>query len=106
MGWESRERGGPYYTRSEKVGGRVVREYLGGGVLGLLAAQADAEARQKREEEAARWRAEKEDLEALDACVEELSEAAETLVRAVLVAAGYRQHKRGEWRKKRGIGQP
>ncbi len=101
-----KERGGPYYTRSKKVDGRVVREYLGGGTLGLLAAQADAEARHVREKEAVRWRAEKEDLEALDAPVEELSEAAETLARAVLLASGYRQHKRGEWRKRRGTQTP
>jgi hypothetical protein len=31
--WERRERGGLYYTRSRKEGGRVIREYVGGGIL-------------------------------------------------------------------------
>jgi len=43
MGWEKRARGGPYYTSSRKVGGRVVREYVGGGMLGHLAALQDAQ---------------------------------------------------------------
>lgn len=100
--WESRERGGLYYTRSRKVNGRVVREYVGGGVLGELAARMDAEERLQREEDAEAWRDEREHLESLDEPLEELCEAAEVLAYAALVAAGYHQHKRGEWRKRRG----
>ena len=100
--WENRERGGLYYTRSRKVGGRVVREYVGNGPLAELVARMDALERRRREEEAEAWREEKERLEALEGPVEELCEAAEVLARAALVVAGYRQHKRGEWRKRRG----
>ncbi len=101
--WERRERGGLYYTRSRKEGGgRVVREYIGGGVLGEFAAQQDAEKRRIRKEEAATWREERKSMEALDKPVEELCRAAEILSRAVFVAAGYHQHNRGEWRKRRG----
>ena len=99
--WERRERGGLYYTRSRKKGGRVIREYVGGGILGELAAQLDAEERQRREEEASQ-RQERERLEALAASVEELCETAEVIARAALVASGYHRHNRGEWRKKRG----
>ncbi len=104
--WERRERGGLYYTRSRKEGGRVVRGYIGGGILGELAAQMDAEDRRRREEEAAAWKEEREQMEALEALVEELCEAAEVLAKAALVAAGYHQHKRGEWRKRRGYQSP
>ena len=104
--WERRERGGLYYTRSKKVNGKVVREYVGGGVLGELAARMDTLERLQREEEAAAWKEEREQMEALEAPVEELCEAAELLAKAALVAAGYHQHKRGEWRKKRGNQNP
>ena len=99
--WERRKRGGLYYTRSRKVGGRVIREYVGGGILGELAARMDAEDRRRREEEAARRSEEREHLETLCAPVEELCDAAEVIARAALLASGYHQHNRGEWRKKR-----
>ena len=97
--WERRERGGLYYTRSRKEGGRVLREYVGGGVLGELAARTDEIERRERERAAAD-REERKMLEALDAPLTEAWEATETLFRAALVAAGYRQHNRGEWRKR------
>jgi hypothetical protein len=99
--WERRERGGLYYTRSRKENGRVVREYVGGGILGELAAQMDAERRQLREAEKAAQREEREHLDALVAPLEKLCEAAEIITRAALVASGYHQHNRGEWRKRR-----
>lgn len=102
MGWETRERGGRYYTRSRKVGGRVVREYVGGGPAGELAAAEDAAARGRRAEEAAALRTiEERDAAALDVLAE-LGALLEGLAAALLVGAGYRRHKRGEWRKRRG----
>jgi hypothetical protein len=101
MAWEKRERGGLYYTRSRKVNGQVVREYVGGGVLGELAARMDAADRQGREEEKAAWREERERLEGLVGLVDELCQDVETLAQATLLAAGFRRHNRGEWRRKR-----
>ncbi len=100
--WERRERGGLYYTRSRKENGRVVREYVGGGVLGELAARMDAEDRRRRQEEAAAWREERKRLEELAGVVDELCEGIEAIARAALLAAGFRRHKRGEWRRPRG----
>jgi hypothetical protein len=99
--WEGRERGGLYYTRSRKEGGRVIREYVGGGLLGELAARMDTEKRRRREQEKASRREERERLDALVAPVEELCEAAEVIARAALIASGYHRHNRGEWRKRR-----
>jgi hypothetical protein len=100
--WEKRERGGLYYTRSRKEGGRVIREYIGTGPLGELAAKTDALKRHRHVEEAKAWREECEGLEAIDKALGELYEAVEILARATLLAAGYHQHNRSEWRKKRG----
>ena len=63
MGWETRERGGWYYTRSKWVNGRVTREYVGTGALGKVAALDDELERLQKEEENARWRKERERLE-------------------------------------------
>ena len=100
--WERRERGGLYYTRSRKEGGRVVREYIGGGVLGEIAALQDEYERRRREEGFALWKEERQRLEDLMVPLDELCEAAEVLAHAALVVAGYRRHNRGEWRKSRG----
>jgi hypothetical protein len=97
VGWDK----GRYYTRSKRVNGRVVRDYYGAGPAAELAAQMDAINRADREAERAAWRAERAEMEALDAGVRELDELADLLARAALLAEGYRQHKRGKWRRKR-----
>src|SRR4051794_28435895 len=97
MGWETRERGGPYYTRSRRLDGRVIREYVGAGPFAELAAAMDALKRCQRDEEAAYWKGERERLEREAVFLRELEEAAEVLARATLVASGYHRHK-GEWR--------
>jgi hypothetical protein len=96
MGWE---RG--YYYRVRKVNGRVVREYVGAGRAAVLIAQLDKLDREKRAIERAQQKAARASLDALDALFAKLNEVANLLARAALLAAGYRQHKRGEWRKKR-----
>jgi hypothetical protein len=96
MAWE---RG--YYYRSRKVGGRVVREYVGAGEVAELVARMDAIERERREAERAARRTERAELHALDASLDRMCQEAELLARAALVTAGFRQHQRGEWRKAR-----
>jgi hypothetical protein len=96
MGWE---RG--YYYRVRKVQGRVVREYVGRGRVAELTARLDGLERQKRERERAERQAERAEREALDSPLKELNDLADLLACAALLAAGYHQHKRGEWRKRR-----
>jgi hypothetical protein len=102
MGWDK----GRYYTRSRKVNGRVVREYLGAGPIAALAAQLDAAEREKRRLDALALAQEKGELAALDADLKALAEAADLAARAALLAAGFRRHKRGEWRKRREQADP
>jgi hypothetical protein len=92
---------GRYYVRTVKRDGRVVHEYVGGGEPGALAAIADARQGAERDARAAARRAEKARLEALDADLEQLDDMADQFVRLALFAAGYHQHDRGEWRKRR-----
>jgi hypothetical protein len=98
MGWEKRKRGGRYYTRSRKIAGRVGREYVGTGPVAEAAAAFDELARR---EQTVRMRAERERLESGDAAAAELDSIATVLTRAVLVEAGFHQHHRGEWRRRR-----
>ena len=96
MGWER----GRYYTRSRKVDGRVIREYVGGGAAGALAAHQDAVKRERREQERERWRSEKEEIEAFDDAIDEVCQEVDLIARAAIIAAGYHHH-RGEWRRRR-----
>jgi hypothetical protein len=97
MGWER----GRYYTRSKKVNGRVVREYIGSGRVAQLAAELDAIERDRREGEALERRCIRAEHDEFAAMLADLNERCDLLTRAALFAAGYHQHKRGEWRKRR-----
>ena len=99
MGWD---KGGRYYTRSRRENGRVVREHVGGGMIGQPAAELDAQKRARHEAKRDAVRAEQEMLAVLDAPIQELTELADLLVRVALIATGHHQHHRGEWRKRRG----
>ncbi len=100
--WERRERGGLYYTRSRKEGGRVVREYVGTGLVAELAARRDAGERRERANLDAALRAERERLAPAEATLAALDAATEGMARTALVAHGYHRHHRGAWRKRRG----
>ena len=98
MAYETRNGKGRYYTRSRRSNGKVVREYYGCGWVGDLAAEEDRRAKERRAE----TRRSRRDLLARTRHAEQLfntlSLSARLLGRAALVAAGYHQHCRGEWR--------
>jgi acyl-CoA reductase-like NAD-dependent aldehyde dehydrogenase len=98
MGWDR----GRYYTRSKKVNGRVVRQYIGKGESAEQAAQVDAAIRAAGQAQAAAERDERARIQGVVGQVAALCEQTDMLARAVLVAAGYRRHNRGEWRRQRG----
>ena len=100
MGWETRGHRGHYYTRSRRIDGRVVREYIGCGRKGELAAIADTERRAQREAERAAIRAERERVQAIDAELAALHQIVDQLTRSALLAAGFERHKR-QWRHRR-----
>lgn len=100
MGWETRGDTGRYYTRSRRENGRVIREYVGTGIAGELAAAGDAERRAAREAERAAIRAERERERAAEAELVALHRTVDLLTRGALLVAGFERHKR-QWRKRR-----
>jgi hypothetical protein len=100
MGWVRRG-SKSYYYRSRRVQGRVVGEYIGPGPLGQLAAdlvQLRRAQRQANREAVGlahlRW-------QEVDSSMGAMDQVGDLLTRAVLVAAGFHQHERGPWRKRR-----
>ena len=100
MSWQKRGQQ-RYYYRSLRVGGRVRCRYFGRGAAAEFVAVEDQlhrlevlEARERRRAALARQRA-------VDAALDRLCEMTSLLAQAVLLAAGYHQHARGVWRKRR-----
>jgi len=104
VGLEYRK-GNCYYTRSYRVNGRVQREHISSGDMALLDAGFDEvermEALQAKRKAQVQWQEERKAAEALDAAVDLVSDNAMAMFRAAMEAAGFRQHSRGQWRKKR-----
>ena len=100
MSWEQGPRGRKYYTRTRRVGGRCVREYLGNGPQAQAASAADALRHAQRQAQAAARRQEMERLRAVDGLVLELFEMASLVASAALVAGGFHKHG-GQWRNRR-----
>ena len=97
MAWKQRS----YYVRNVRRGNQVVSHYVGGGPVG---ARAEAYARSTsaaRVDLVTRASAECARLALLEQPLETFSTVLDVLVRAMLVAHGYHQHERGQWRKKR-----
>ena len=99
MSWEKRGIG-RYYT-AERIGGRVVKSYVGFGRVAELAAQLDEIKRQEREWKAFEDRMRRKELDELEAALATFDELADTLAAAAMLVAGYRRHNQGEWRKRR-----
>jgi hypothetical protein len=93
-----------YYYRSKRLGNRVVRQYVGTGPLADLAAALDRFARVQRQAETEARRTDQECQVAALQPLQVFCEATDLLARASLLAAGYHQHDRGEWRRRRHDG--
>jgi hypothetical protein len=101
MPWEHRNGRGRYYTRTRKINGVVTRQYVGAGPLAELVAHADDLTRQALTAESdavRRLRAQTHDFERR---LDNLCRLTDHLIHIELTAAGYHQHARGAWRKRR-----
>ena len=93
--------GRPYLYRSVRRAGRVTSEYVASGIDAWLIAAVEADDRDNRRCDLEEVRAERRELDALERALDEMAERARALARDALTAAGYHQHDRGEWRKRR-----
>ena len=91
-----------YYVRRRKVNGAFLRQPYGRGPEAELAAALAAQRQREREAEWARRRQERGRWDAKTETVQRLIEVSDLLVCAALLAAGFHQHQRGEWRRKHG----
>jgi hypothetical protein len=96
MGWEPRGKK-RYFYRSVRVNGQPRKVYLGGGAAGEAHARLDARERRQRAHDRASMGAERARLCLADAALDGLKAAAALLTRAMLLTAGYHDH-RGLWR--------
>ena len=100
MAWQEVD-GRRYYYRGRRLCGRTRRVYVGaaGSPAAELAAAADGLRRLGREAAARERHAERERHREAEAPLLALCERTDVLTRAALLAAGFRQHDRGEWRR-------
>jgi hypothetical protein len=100
VSWQKRD-GKLYFYRSVRLNGRVRCWYFGNGPAAELAAVEEQIHRLERLEAQVRGRAALARQQAADAALDRLCEMASLLARAALLTAGYHQHDRGAWRKRR-----
>lgn len=94
--------GRPYLYRSKRRNGRVTSEYVGSGETAFLIGSMGRIEAVEREAERDRQRDEARQHDDIERILDDLAAAGRRLAHEALTAAGYHQHKRGEWRRRRG----
>jgi len=87
----------PFYYRSRRVNGRVVREYVGGGEKGQRAAEADQACREERKQTERQRAATRQPAHDLAMHIRQFGSVLDQLVVCQLVCAGWRQKCR-QWK--------
>jgi hypothetical protein len=103
MSWDKKPSGSTprfYYYRSRREGLRAVKTYVGPGVVGEEAAKRDAEARRRREQRKREWSATWATIEQSRQPLNDFCRSMALIVKAVLIASGYYQHARSQWRRR------
>jgi hypothetical protein len=93
--------GRAYIYRSIRRASKVTSEYGGSGETAWLIGRMEAIDRDKREFDHWLECEDRRRLNDLEKALEELTEQARSLARDALTAAGYHQHDRGKWRRRR-----
>ena len=89
------------FSRSVRTGAKVKRVFFGKGPAAQLAAALDDQRRAERRARAEAWHTAEAARAAAEGTLHALDELVGLLMRATMAAAGYHQHDRGPWRKRR-----
>ena len=100
MPWEQRGKR-RYYYRAVRIAGRPRRTYVGTGIVAEMAAAADQQRRLQRQRQREEWEAAVAEINQTTGPIAELNEDLELLTRAAFLTAGFHQHVRGQWRRRR-----
>lgn len=100
MAWELRGNR-LYYYRSRRLGKHVMKEYFGAGLAAHLAAAEDEDRRRRRQERRDELVRVLQSTAQSVAPHDQVDVLTSALMKASLRDAGYHQHDRGEWRKRR-----
>lgn len=100
MGWKWIN-GNRYYYKSVREGGRVRSRYYGGGLSATLIAEMESIETAERIADRLDKRAARDEEREIGRALDSLAADARGAAAEALMAAGYRQHHRGEWRKSR-----
>src|SRR5262245_24017823 len=98
MAWELR-RNVRFYYRSRRCNGTVKKVYCGSGVVGQMAAEADAQRRLERQEQLAACQAQRIREQELQTLGRQLEGQCRLLADAVLLANGFHRPRRMKWRR-------
>jgi hypothetical protein len=101
MSWETRPNCLRHYTRTWRVKGKMVRIYIGGGAPGNAAAITDFCRRKLIECERQRRALRANEIRRFETDLLLLDALTHLIARDALEAAGFHQHARGQWRKRR-----
>ena len=103
MSWDAKKCGNKkrfYYYRSTHECGRSIKIYLGRGAAAEEAARQDAEARRQREQRKQEWLLTWAKIKQTKQPSDEFCRTLNLVVKVVLIASGFHQHERGEWRRR------
>jgi hypothetical protein len=101
MGWEWRGRNRYFYSRHNN-GSTVKKLYIGRGARAEEIAQQRAVLRAMQEDQRNCLKAIQKSYGVVASLLSDFSRETEALTKLALNAAGYQQHNRGEWRRRRG----
>jgi hypothetical protein len=101
MAWERRRNGQRYYYRGRRVGGRVVKQYVGRGPAAKKAAEEDVAQRVERQAHRQEDSLRRQQFQAAGCLLSDMHKQGADLLEAALLSAGLYRHHRGAWRRRR-----